>query len=217
MKKIIIIVCVFSFTHICSQESGNAKKLLDEVSEQMNGYENMTIDFSTSLVNEAAGILEDDETSLIGKIILRKDQYNLNYMDNTFIFDGNTLFIINHEDREISVSKEDLSEEDGFIYPSKLASFYKEGYAFKLGKKATIKGNIIQYVLLTPVDSNSDIIKVELGINTKTKHIYTLAQTGSNGSKTTFTIQQFKSNQLVTEALFSVDLEKYKQQDYIVD
>ena len=64
-----------------------------------------------------------------------------------------------------------------------------------MGKLINIKGRKIQFVTLNPIDSNSDIIKVELGIDAKTKHIYKLIQTGSNGAKTSFTITSFKSNQ----------------------
>lgn len=218
MKKIGLLACLFfSVFNSFSQDAEKAKQLLDAVSEKMTSYDNMTIGFTTSLMNEEVGIKEGDEPPLIGNIILQKDKYHLNYLDNVFIFNGNKLYVINHEEKEINTSDADLTEEDGFIYPSKLVTFYKEGYRFSLGETKTEGNKKIQYVQLIPIDSNSEIVKVIVGINTQSKHIYTLAQIGANGSKTTFTIEDFKSNQSISSDLFTVDIEKYKKENYTID
>jgi hypothetical protein len=86
-----------------------------------------------------------------------------------------------------------------------------------MGKLVNLKGRKIQYVTLNPIDSESDIIKVELGIDAKTKHIYTLIQTGNNGSKTIFTIVGFKSNQTLSDNFFNFDEAKYLKQNYTID
>jgi outer membrane lipoprotein-sorting protein len=110
-----------------------------------------------------------------------------------------------------------MSEDDGFIYPSKLLTFYKEGYNLEMGNLKNVNGRKIQFVTLNPIDSESDIVKVELGIDAKTKHIYKLVQTGANGAKTSFTITDFKSNQNLSENFFKFDKQKYISQKYIID
>ena len=219
MKKLTLLflgLCI-SF-HITAQDSSvKAKSLLDEVSSKMGAYENMFIGFSSSLTNEEAGIGENDEPPIRGNITLKGEKYNLDYLGNKFLFDGNRLYIINNEEKEINISNEDLEEEDGFIYPSKLLTFYKDGYTFTWGKMKNLNGRKIQFVDLTPIDSNSDIVKVQLGIDARTKHIYKLIQIGSNGSKTTFTVTKFKSNQPISEKLFTFDKQKYLQQNYTID
>ena len=200
-----------------SQETNEAKQLLDEVSTKMGAYDNMQIGFSTSLVNKEAGVEENDEPPINGTIILKGEKYTLDYLGNTFIFDGKKLYVINHDDKEITINDDDLSEDEGFIYPSKLLTFYKEGYTYKMGKLTNMSGRKIQFVELTPIDSNSEIIQVSLGIDAKTKHIYQLIQLGSNGAKTTLTINQFKSNQRLSDLTFQFDKEKYKKLDYLID
>lgn len=212
----LIIIVLFS-GNIISQNSTEAKKLLDEVSLKMGSYENMFIAFSQTLSNEEAGISEGDEPPINGEIYLKGEKYNLNYLGNNFIFDGKKLYIINNDEKEISISDEDLEEDDGFIYPSKLLTFYNEGYNFELGNLVNIKGRKIQYITLNPIDSNSDIVKVELGIDNKTKHIYKLIQIGANGAKTIFTVNNFKSNQNTSEKLFFFDQKKYLDENYIID
>ena len=198
-------------------QENNAKTLLDEVSSRMGAYTNMTIAFSSSLSNEDAGIKEGDEPPNKGVIILQDEKYNLDYLGNTFIFDGKKLYVINHDEQEIAINDGDFDTDDGFIYPSKLLTFYKEGYSFSMGKIKTIKGKKIQFVELTPIDSASDIVKVELGIEMSTKHIYQLTQTGANTSKTTFLITAFKNNQELPKVTFTFDKDSYLKKNYTID
>ncbi|MCI2228032.1 outer membrane lipoprotein carrier protein LolA [Polaribacter sp. MSW13] len=218
MKKISILFLSLCISTIAfSQEAEKAKSLLDEVSSKMGAYKNMYLGFSQTLSNEDAGIKEGDEPPIRGDINLKGEKYSLNYLGNKFIYDGSKLYVIDNLEKEISITNGNLDGDDGFIYPSKLLTFYKEGYNFEMGKLKNIKGRKIQFVTLNPIDSNSDIVKVELGIDAKTKHIYKLIQTGSNGSKTTFTITEFKSNQTLSENFFKFDRQKYLSQSYTID
>jgi hypothetical protein len=218
MEKItILFLSIFLTTITFSQNSQEAKSLLDEVSIKMGAYENMYIGFSQTLSNEDAGIKEGDEPPIRGVINIQNEKYSLNYLGNKFIYDGNKLYVINTGEKEISITTGDMDGDDGFIYPSKLLTFYKEGYTFEMGKLKNMNGRKIQFVTLNPIDSNSDIIKVELGIDAKTKHIYKLLQTGTNSSKTTFTITTFNSNQTLSENFFEFDKQKYLDQNYTID
>ena len=218
MKKIGILFLSLLLTTITfSQNSEKAKSLLDEVSTKMGAYENMSLSFSQTLSNEDAGIKEGDEPPIRGQISLQGEKYSLNYLGNKFIFDGKKLYVINNDEKEITITDGDMSGDDGFIYPSKLLTFYKEGYNFEMGDLKNSKGRKIQFVTLNPIDSDSDIVKVELAIDAKTKHIYKLIQTGSNGSKTTFTITEFKSNKTLSSSFFSFNEEKYKKLNFSID
>ena len=217
MKKIglLFIGLCISVSAMGQSKSSEAKKLLDEVSSKMGAYKNMVIGFNSSLVNKAAGITNDPP--IRGEITLSGEKYNLDYLGNTFIFDGKKLVVINQDEKEVTISNGNLEEEDGFIYPSKLLTFYKEGYNYTMGTLKNSNGRHVQYIDLTPIDSNSDIVKVQLGVDAKTKHIYKLTQIGANGAETTFTITKFKSNQPISEKLFSFAKTKYAKQGYYID
>jgi outer membrane lipoprotein-sorting protein len=218
MKKTgILFLSLFIAAVSFSQTDEEAKSLLDEVSTKMGSYKNMYIGFSQTLSNKDAGIKEGDEPPIRGEINLQGEKYSLNYLGNQFIYDGKKLHIINHDEKEVSITDSDLGGDDGFIYPSKLLTFYKEGFTLQMGKQQNTKGRNIQFVTLNPIDSNSEIVKVELAIDAKTKHIYKLIQTGANASKTTFTITEFKKNEDLSESFFTFNKSKYLSKNYTID
>ena len=218
MKKTVsLFLSLFLTSIVISQNNESAHTLLDAVSEKMSAYKNMFIGFSQTLSNEEAGIKEGDELPIEGTIHLQNQKYRLNYLGNQFLFDGNKLFVINHDEKEISVSNNDLSGDDGFIYPSKLLTFYKEVYTLEMGAIEKIQGRKIQFVTLNPIDSASEIIKVELGIDLDNYHIFKLIQTGANAAKTTFTITQFKMNETLNENFFTFNRAAFVNKNYIID
>jgi len=218
MNKIwLFVIMLMINTSVISQQKDEARLLLDKVSTTMKTYNNMILDFSTSLMNEEAGINEDDELPTRGSITLQGEMYNLNYLGNNFIFNGIKLYVINHDEKEVMINDQDLEEEDGVIYPSKLLTFYKEGYNYKMSLIKLINGRKIQFIELTPIDTDSEIVKVNLGIDLKTNHIYKLIQFGDNGTKTTLTIDQFKSNQKISDELFQFDQNSYEKLGYLID
>ena len=218
MNKIwLFVITLLVNTAAFSQQKDEARILLDAVSTTMKSYNNMALDFSTSLTNEEAGIYEGDELPTKGSITLQGEKYNLNYLGNTFIFDGLKLYVINHDEKEVMINDQDLQEDDGVIYPSKLLTFYKEGYEYKMGVIKNIKGRKVQFIDLTPIDTDSEIVKVNLGIDIKTSQIYKLIQFGDNGTKTILTIDQFKSNQNISNELFQFDQNSYEKLGYLID
>ena len=54
-----------------------------------------------------------------------------------------------------------------------------------------------------------------LGIDAKTKHIYNLIETGKNGTKTTLTVNSFKTNETISKTLFTFDESKFE--DYYIE
>ena len=79
MNKIwLFVITLLVNTIAFSQQKDEAVILLDAVSTTMKSYNNMVLDFSTSLTNEEAGIHEDDELPTRGSITLQGEKYNSN-------------------------------------------------------------------------------------------------------------------------------------------
>ena len=97
-----------------------------------------------------------------------------------------------------------------------MLTFYKTGHNYAWDILQNVQGRKIQYVKLTPIDSNSGITSILLGIDAQTKHIYKLIETGSNGTKTTITVNSFKTNQPLSKSLFTFDEAKYEEEGYYI-
>lgn len=205
MKSILITLILISQTFVFSQNTNDAKKLLDEVNTIAKSYDNISIDFKYVLVNTEENIKQE----MRGDVILQGDKYVLNAFGITRIFDGKTLYNISPEDEEVTISSEN-TEDESTITPSKMLSFYKEGYNYEMDIVQSVNGRKIQYVKLIPIDSNSEIKNVLLGIDVKTKHIYNLIEIGANNTKTTITVNSFKTNEPLSKTLFTFDAKKYK-------
>lgn len=200
-----LFISIISINGLMAQNAEKAKKYLDDVANKVSAYKNISIDFKYSLKNEA----ENVEQSTKGDVYLKGDLYLLNLMGVTRLFDGQKIYTITPEDEEITISNAS-DEEEGTITPSKMLTFYKEGYRYAWDKKLPVKGRSIQYIKLTPIDSNSEIKYVLLGIDANTKNIYHVIENGKNGAVTTLTVNSFKTNQPLSESLFTFDRSKYK-------
>jgi len=205
MKKYLAIclVTLISFSSF-SQNSEKAKKYLEEVSTKVKSYKNISIDFKYSLNNETEKI----EQNYKGNVYLKGEQYLVNILGVTNLFDGKKLYSINSEDEEVTITNAS-DEEDNKNTPSKMLSFFQEGFTYVWDKKLPIKGRSIQYIKLIPIDTNSENKYILLGIDANTKNIYNIIHVGKNDSVITLTVNSFKTNQPISESLFIFDKNKY--------
>ncbi|WP_318544776.1 LolA family protein [Marixanthotalea marina] len=187
-----------------------AKALLNEVSQKVKSYENISLDFKYLLENTAENIKQETR----GDVVLQGEKYKLNILGTTRLFDGKKLYSISPEDEEVTISSQSEDDEDN-ITPSEMLSFYEKGYTYALDIEQNVLGRKIQYVKLTPIDSDSEINYILLGIDAQTKNIYNLIQIGNNGTKTTLTVNSFKTNEPLPKTLFTFDANKYK--DYYIN
>ena len=204
-KKCFMLVAIVMLLPFGVQaQDKKAKALLDEVTTKIKGYDNIIIDFKYSLNNLKENINQESK----GNVTMKGNMYVLNLMGVTKIFDGKKTYTINPEDEEVSISK--LNEkDDNAITPSKMLTFFNTGYKFNWDILQNVKGRKIQYIKLTPNSSKDQRKEILLGIDIQTKNIYNLIEVGKNGTKTTLTVNSFKTNQPLSKNQFTFDASKY--------
>ena len=207
---ILLLWALSSFVSQAQSGDSDAQLLLKEVSAKVKSYKNLKLEFKYVLENIEENIRQETK----GDVTIQGDKYVLNILGISRIFDGQSLFNISAEDEEVTVSSNNTTDENT-ITPSELLSFYEDGYAYNLDIIQNIKGKKIQYVRLNPINSDSEIKYVLLGIDNETKHIYNLIEIGTNDTKTTLTINSFKTNQTISETFFQFDESKYS--DYYIN
>ena len=210
MKRILLIATLIIAAIANAQQADKAKNLLDEVNSKMSAYNNIYIDFKYNLDNMAENINQETK----GNVTIAKDKYLLNYLGATKMYDGSKTYTIVPENEEVTIEKN--ANEETAITPSRMLTFYKKGYKYKWDIQQNIRGRKIQYVELKPQKQSSEVKQILLGIDIQTKHIYNLIEIGKNGTKTTITINTFKTNQPLSDNIFKFDREKYKEDGYTI-
>lgn len=204
MKKIVALFVLTLLSFASYSQDKKAKALLDEVTAKIKSYNNIAIDFKYALNNSKENINQDSK----GNVMLQGNKYVLNFMGVTKIYDGKKTYTIVPEDEEVSVSNADDNDSKS-ITPSKMLTFYNSGYKYAMDIVQDVKGRKIQYVKLTPTNNKDQRKEVLLGIDVQTKHIYNLIEIGKNGTKTTLTVNSFKTNQTLPKNQFTFVASKY--------
>lgn len=203
-KKFLLIASLLLFSFSIQAQVKKAKDLLDQVTAKVKSYNNIAIDFKYSLNNSRENINQDSK----GNVTMKGNQYVLNFMGVTKIFDGKKTYTIVPEDEEITISTVN-EKDDNAITPSKMLTFFNTGYKYNMDILQNVKGRKIQYIKLVPLNSRDQRKEVLLGIDVQTKHIYNLIEVGKKGTKTTLTVNSFKTNQPLSKNQFTFAGSKY--------
>jgi outer membrane lipoprotein-sorting protein len=210
MKKIILLFTLFCLNLVHSQNDIRAEKLLNSVSEKIDSSETFKINFTYTLENLIENINQDSD----GSIVIKDDNYLLEFMGIKQLCDSKKVYSIVPENEEIIISNIDEDESET-IKPSKLLKFYREGYLILWDKKELILEKEIQFVKLIPINSNSDIDYLQLGIDISNNDIVKLIEIGKNKTKTILTVNQLQYDIEIDLNFFVFSKEDYP--DYYIE
>ncbi|AWA31505.1 hypothetical protein HYN48_11925 [Flavobacterium magnum] len=203
MKNVAVALLILAGSIVSAQDK-KAKDLLDEVTKKVKAYDNISIDFKYTLNNSKENVNQESS----GTVVMKGNQYVLSFMGVTKLYDGKKLYTIVPEDEEISISKVD-EKDANTITPSKMLTFFNKGYKFYWDIQQNVKGKKLQYVKLVPDDKKDKRKEILVGIDTATKQIYNVIETGKNGTKTTLVVNSFKTNQALPKNQFTFVGSKY--------
>jgi outer membrane lipoprotein-sorting protein len=211
MKKQIKLFSVLLLCGIAFAQAQRAEALLDEVSESLAQFDNISITFTYELVNRKELIQQKEK----GSLIIQGDAYLLKLMGIEQLSDGTNKHTINPDNQEVLIEPLSDGFDDG-LSPSKIFSFFNQGYRFEWDiTQPLYGGRKIQYIKLIPIDTYAQASHLLLGIDTKTKQIYKLIEVGNDGTETMLTIGSFKSNVEIPTNTFVFSASDYP--NYYID
>lgn len=208
--RLFLLVSLFS-SQLQAQNHAEAKALLQEASQTMKAYKGVEIDFIYTFENTRVD--PPIRQKQIGTIGIQGDDYRLKVGAIEQLRIGNKLYNILHEDEEVQVSSYDEESEDQGLTPSKLLNLFDSGYSYKLAGSETLAGRKIQYVLLKP-NASEEIDKIQIGIDTKTKEVFSMQQWGTNGTATILEVKKLRKINKWPQGYFKFQEEKYA--DYYI-
>ena len=195
---------LISSTLLFAQGPEQAKYLLNQVSAETKKQKNLRFEFQYVLENKE----EDTRQETEGKVTLAGNQYKLEFLEVIQLFDGNKIYTIVPENKEITVSDPEENEAIS-VNPSQLLNFYEEGYGYEWDIRQKVMGRNIQFVKLIPTEENLDIQYLLLGIDIAKNSIYKLIEIGNNKTSTTLTIKNQEENISLSPDFFEFNSAKF--------
>lgn len=198
INKIILISVLGVFIRVSAQKvESKAKDILDTVS---NYYRSKNAFYLKFTYTSGSGKSAKSET---GVFYIFQDRYNLKLMGSEQIFDGNKIYNINREEREVTIDRP--SGKGNLLSPVNYLDSYKKGYNVAYVRRE----NNRDIIKLTPI-LNSGIKQVLLYINFAEKRIEKVEQYASDNSFMRITVNQYMESPKVNVSMFSFNRNQYK-------
>jgi outer membrane lipoprotein-sorting protein len=206
MKQIFTLIALFAFALAFSQSDPQAKKLLDEVSNQTKSYTSIKLSFTYSIENKQQNLPTKKEK---GTLILSGSKYNISLMGINQICDGVNIWRIMPEDEVIETSKVG-DDDEGTTNPAELLTMYEKGFRYQMIGKGTFETKAVTQIKLIPVDpKKASFSHIEVGVDEAKKQIVYVREFGKNGTTTTYSINTFESNLTLGPKTFKVNPADY--------
>ncbi|ROI14691.1 LolA family protein [Epilithonimonas hominis] len=194
-----------SFSAHSQTIDNRSQKILDEVTRNYKSKKNSYFKFSYTSgsgknLRSQTGIFYSDNT-----------RYKLKIMGTEQIFDGNKLYNINDEDKEVTISKP--NDEQIHFSPLSYLDSYKKEYDVTYSGKKTMSGIPVDVIKMVPVKNNG-LKNVTLYVNTPQKKLIKLEQITTSNEVAVIGISDYKENQKLSPNLFTFDKSKY--QNYLI-
>ena len=182
-----------------------SKAILDNVTQNYKSKKNSYFKFSYT-----TGKAANSQTQT-GIFYSDNNRYKLKIMGIEQIFDGNKVYNISDEDKEVTIAKQ--NESQGHFSPLSYLDSYKKDYNVTYSGKKTISGIPVDVIKMTPVKSNG-VKSVTLYVNTPQKKLIKLEQVSTNNDLAVISISNYKENQVLSPSTFTFDKSKY--QNYLI-
>lgn len=194
-------------------QDDKAKAILDELSKNTKGYSSMEADFEYQMLNEADGINERQEGSLLSK----GDKYRLNIAGQEVISDGKTVWTVLADAEEVQVNNvPDESEAEDFISPNSILTLWEKGFKFKYSQETTLNGKKVDVIDLYPIEAKEKSYHtIKLYVKKDRTGIERIEIKGKDGTDYVYTIKEMKVNQAVTDQKFVFSVKAHPNFDVI--
>lgn len=200
MKKLFVFIFInFSLIAWSQKIDANAKKLLDNVSERLSKNSTFYIKFNYLYV-----VPKQKSITETGQVYAAGVKYHLILPTTTQIFDGNKIYTISKEDKEITSS----NKEDGeSLSPTNILNLYKKNFDISFEGTSTINNKKCSIIKLVPTN-NKQSKSIILAISNN--NLIKVTENYKDGSSLILTIIDFKENLIVNKSLLTFDKNNYK-------
>lgn len=200
MKKIVLfLVFAIGLVTMGIAQAGNAKAILDKVSNKLKANTGISANFSYT-TKDKKNVVRGAKK---GIIYIKGQKYYLKQGSTEIYSDGAKNWNYNG-DKEVTVS--DVDDDSKAFTPQKfLSNFYDKDFDYNL---VSSSGNYYQ-IALTPVDKRKNFRQVTVYVD-KAKDLVTKAQITDKADNTTeFTLSNINTNANIPDSKFTFDAKSH--------
>lgn len=192
-----------------------AEKILKNISNNMQKKEQMYFKFEYVLENKPAKMYQ----KIQGEIYLQKNKYYIQFGQNILLNNGQKIYNINTEDKEINVMlPSEMDKENILSNPKNFLKAYKKEYDYFWYKKKDKRLQKYTYIQAVPQDKNKEIAYVLIGFDAKKKLIKHFIIVDKNATQTFLELKKIRTDKKsIPPKQFIFDKNFYEKQEYIIN
>ncbi|MGE0088617.1 MAG: outer membrane lipoprotein carrier protein LolA [Bacteroidales bacterium] len=206
MKKIILLLFIFTSINIFAQENPEATKAVKDFSEKMQTVKSISATFTFTLENLQEKITDTHQ----GKIVAKGNKYLLDLMGMEIYFDGQTKWQYIQEANEVTISKPNTGDGGFLDDPTKLFKDYDKNFKSKFIGEHKVKNRTIYELDFFPKDLTLPYSSVRLQFDKHSLEPVLIRYQGKDGNNYIIKVKTFKSNLPMRDERFSFEPQKHK-------
>lgn len=192
MKNIILTLLSFFFVLAHGQNDPEARKILDDISNEINSYSAFKVNYHYRYEDTKTG----DESEEEGVAYLKGNKYKV-YLDSYEVYyNGTSIYTYVKGRNEVTIlkpSNKDVTFD--FTNPRQLFQFWDEDFKFKVVQKETFKGMSLTRIDLFPKTiEKSSYSRIKMLVDPSKNRIHVIKVFSKDGTNFTFTINDINKS-----------------------
>lgn len=185
-----------------AQQDPQAVKILDSFAAKASGAPSVSMEFNLVTIDQ----LEETSDTIKGSVILSKDRYRLDLPENIIFFNGESSWSYLPEEKEVTVTKVDKTDESFMSRPSAIFSIHKSGYKSRLVEETSST-----YIIdLYPEDIKNEIVRIRLTLGKVQLDLKSLEYKRRDGITAMLYVSRYDLTKKVSPETFTFPKEKFK-------
>lgn len=212
MKIFLAIVFIaFSFTAF-SQNDDKAIRVLDQLSEKIDSYKTLHIQFNVIVENTQEGSTD----TMPGILYYKDDKYRLEFVDQIVFSHGNTTYSYLKDVEEINIAEAEELEEPDIFDPKSLLKNYKSNYKCRFISDRFVRNRPLVEIDLIPIDiEDKSYSRISLLIDKSKIELFSVLYLGKDGTGFLVEFLSFKINTEIPDSLVIFNENDYPNADII--
>lgn len=199
--RTIILVLLITLQVPLSAQNGNAKKMLDRLSEKYEAYRSFEISFDLEVKYPERPVQKQK-----AQIIQANQRFKFISEEQDIIGDGEDVYLFLKDRNEVQINDFDDDDELGLMTPKDLLKEYDSGRFEYLLENET---DTEIFIVFKPLDRDSEFFKYRIAIDKQSEDFSKIDAYSKDGSQLLVTIASSSHNKEYNDEFFSFDTSLY--------